>query len=229
MGWGNPSPSYAYSYTSGPPSAHRPSTSRTEVVHLTVAYVVLTFDVMLLLGGLYFFEGPVLLYAAIGASAALTGFVAHEMAHKVVAQMGGYWAEFRLSPFGLVLSVITASFGFLFAAPGATMIGGMGNVRDWGRTSLAGPTVNFAFALGLVAASVFLRTFTSLWFAAGVILFIAYINALFAAFNMIPVGPLDGAKVLRWNSTVWALAFVAFAAMTGLLAYFVYVAGLGAL
>ncbi len=225
MGWTSSSPAYRYSYTVGPPTVHRTSTSRTEVLHLSIAYLVLTFDIMLLLGGPYFFTGPVLVYLAIGASAALTGFVAHEMAHKVVAQMSGYWAEFRLSPFGLVLSVITAAVGFLFAAPGATMIGGMGSVRDWGRTSLAGPMTNFAFALAFTGAAAALTASVTLAYAAGTVLFIGFINTWFATFNMIPVGPLDGAKVFRWSRTTWAVCFVAFAALAGSLGYFVYVAG----
>lgn len=225
MSWTSPSPAYRYSYTVGPPTSYRTATSRTEILHLSIAYVVLTFDIMLLLGGPYFVTGPVLVYLAIGASAALTGFVAHEMAHKIVAQMSGYWAEFRLSPLGLILSVITAAIGFLFAAPGATMIGGMGSARDWGRTSLAGPMTNFAFALAFTGAAAALAATVSLDYAAGTVLFIGFINAWFATFNMIPLGPLDGAKVLRWSRSIWAGSFVVFAALAGVLAYFVYVAG----
>jgi len=224
MSWSTSAP--RYSYTVGQPPAYRASTSSTEILHLAVAYVVLTFDLLLILGWPYFYTHDVLLYTAIAASAALTGFIAHEMAHKIVAQSSGYWAEFRLSPLGLVTSVIiAAATGFLFAAPGATMIGGMGNLRDWGRTSLAGPAVNFVFSLGFLAASLVLGSYASLSYAASVLLFLAFINAWFAAFNMIPFGPLDGAKVWRWSHQIWVVAFVAFAVLAGALYYLIASSG----
>jgi Zn-dependent protease len=223
-----PYPSYAYSYTIGRPPAtvHRTSTSRTEIIHISIAYVVLTFDLVLLFGGPTFYDHPALELVVTAAAAALTGFVAHEMAHKISAQRGGYWAEFRLSPIGLVISVITALAGFLFAAPGATMIGGMANLRDWGRTSLAGPATNFVFALAFLAGAFATEGIAAWSFLPPTLLFLAFINAWFAAFNMIPIGPLDGAKVLRWSGPLWAACFVVFGALAGALYFFVYVIGL---
>jgi Zn-dependent protease len=37
------------------------------------------------------------------------------------------------------------------------------------------------------------------------ILQIALINAVLAGFNMVPILPLDGAKVFAWNKAVYAL------------------------
>ena len=211
-----------YTYTIGPPV--RPTagatTSSTEVLHITVAFLVLTFDFLLLFGGVAFYQAPLALAIATAAAAAFTGFVAHELAHKLSAESGGYWAEFRLSPLGLFVSVLTASFGFLFAAPGATRIGGMSNVRDWGRTALAGPATNFVFALAFLGGSFATSTDARFATLSTVLLFLAYINAWFAAFNMIPFGPLDGAKVFRWSKGVWAGTFVVFAAVAGTLFFF---------
>lgn len=208
-----------YHYTIGAPIRGNagPATSSTEVLHITVAFFVLTFDFLLLFGGVAFYQAPLLLAIATAAAAAFTGFVAHELAHKISAENGGYWAEFRLSPLGLFISVLTASFGFLFAAPGATRIGGMSNVRDWGRTALAGPATNFGFALAFLAGSFATSTDARLATVSTVLLFLAYINAWFAAFNMIPFGPLDGAKVFRWSKGIWAGSFVVFAAVAGVL------------
>ncbi|MGC2289041.1 MAG: site-2 protease family protein [Thermoplasmata archaeon] len=212
-----------YNYTVGArlPERRPLKTSPTEILHLVVAALVLTFDFAVLYGGLIIYsESQEIVLVATSAGATLTGFVAHEMAHKISAQRRGYWAEFRISPFGLIISIITATFHFLFAAPGATMIGGMARPEDWGRTSLAGPVTNFGFALGFLAAA-FLTTLTNA--SAGlfpVLLFLAFINSWFAAFNMIPFGPLDGAKVLRWNKSIWAASFATFAVLAGIL-YFV--------
>ena len=38
---------------------------------------------------------------------------------------------------------------------------------------------------------------------------------------MIPIGPLDGAKVWRWNKSVWVGSFIVFAAVAGVLLYLI--------
>ncbi len=225
---------YTYSVWSpaAPPLASKP-TSRTELVHITIAFLVLTLDLVIILSGRGFlYQGslagllaPVAVYyVLIAVAAALTGFIAHEMAHKLVARRLGYWAEFRMWPTGLFLSILTSVAGFLFAAPGATVVQGMDprDVRGWGETSLAGPVSNLLFAVGFYAGS--LATFRSELTVSGALLFLAWINTLFATFNLLPLGPLDGAKVLRWGSGRWAVAFagaVGFLAVN-YLAYFSY-------
>jgi Zn-dependent protease len=222
-----PYPQYRYSYTVGPrPSSQRPvSTSPIELRHLTIAALVLTVDFVLMFGGPAIYSATTeIAIIATSAAAAITAFVAHEMAHKVSAQRRGYWAEFRMSPTGLLVSLITAYFGFLFAAPGATMIGGMSTPSDWGRTSLAGPLTNFVFALLFLASSFGVAVlYPSETLFSGSLLFLAYINGWFGAFNMIPIGPLDGAKVFRWSKSVWVVSFLVFAALAGSLLYLFFV------
>lgn len=199
----------------GPPRpTRRLTTSRTELVHLAIAFFVLTIDIALIRGeipsgGSFGSVNPSVLLAGVGVSAvaALTGFVAHEMAHKVAAQRLGFWAEFRMSPVGLLFSLATALFGFLFALPGATVIGGMGDVREWGRTSVAGPLTNLVFGAGFLGASLLsapLLHSSALW---SDLTYIALVNGIFAAFNLLPFGPLDGRKVLRWRRSIWVAAF----------------------
>lgn len=209
-------PSYA------PPARHR--TSRTEVVHASIAFLVLTVDLVIILSGRGFLESgtvsslvsPVPVYfVLLAVAAALTGFIAHEMAHKFVARRLGYWAEFRMWPMGLLLSLITSAGGFLFAAPGATMVEGMDprNLRGWGQTGLAGPASNLVFATGFYAASLATFHVNTDW--SGALLFLAVINTLFATFNLLPFGLLDGAKVWRWGKGTWVAAFLVAAAFLG--------------
>lgn len=219
---------YTYSYTVGPTiSVQRPlTTSPTELRHLTIAAIVLTIDFILIYSGPTIYSAPVeAVYVGTAVAAALTAFLAHEMAHKVAAQRRGYWAEFRMSVIGLLVSLITAYIGFLFAAPGATMIGGMANPEDWGRTSLAGPSTNAVFGVAFLAASFGVgAAFPSEFVVIGALQFLAFINSWFGTFNMIPIGPLDGAKVMRWSKSVWIGAFLIFVALTvatGVVLYFV--------
>jgi len=213
-----------YYYTVWTPAAPPPPnrrTSRTELTHIAIAFVVLTVDLTIILSGHSFLVSgtvtsiiaPVPVYwVLIALAAALTGFIAHEMAHKFVARRLGYWAEFRMWPMGLVLSLITSVGGFLFAAPGATMVQGMDprDVRGWGRTGIAGPITNLLFASGFYAASVGAFLGHSNVFAP--LLFLAMINTLFATFNLLPFSLLDGAKVYRWGAGRWLVAFVLSAA-----------------
>jgi Zn-dependent protease len=199
-----------------PRPTFRLTTSWTEVSHLVIAFVVLTIDIALVRTQISVFQSPTGVAAGvpaflggldIAAVAALTGFVAHEMAHKVVAQRHGFWAEFRMSPAGLLFSLATALFGFLLALPGATVIGGMGDVREWGRTSVAGPAINLVFGGAFLASAYWVGQSVNapdLWAS---LMFLAFVNGVFAAFNLLPFGPLDGRKVLRWSRAVWTLAF----------------------
>ena len=204
-----------------PRERHRITTSPTEVMHLTIAFLVLTVDLALVEGFIRFGRlaggpGAVLFVEGLGiaALAALMGFVAHEMAHKIVAQRYGFWAEFRMSPVGLLLSLATAWAGFLLAMPGATVIGGMGNAREWGRTSLAGPALNLAEGAGVFAAAVGVYAILGSFDVWSILVLLAFFNGYFAAFNLLPFGPLDGKKVFRWSRPVWAVSFTISAAFT---------------
>ena len=226
-------PNYYYTWTPARPTATRITTSRTELVNIGIAYVVLTIDLILVLSGAgllygntgHFFTRVSLPLVLAAAAAALTGFLCHELSHKVVAQRLGYWAEFRMSPFGLLFSLFTASLGFLWAAPGATVVGGMSesNRVGWGRTSLAGPVSNVAFASIFYGAAVALYLGGSPYYFW--LLLLAWVNGWFATFNLIPAGPLDGAKVLRWSKPIWVTAFLLVGAFTAVLTLALYVYG----
>ena len=133
-----------------------------------------------------------------------SGFVLHELMHKFTAERYGYWAEFRMWVMGIVLALITSTLGFIFAAPGRDLHPG-NNVteRQNGIISLAGPATNVVIAfifllVGLVGTGI-----------VGDIGLIGFpVNLFLATFNMIPIMPLDGAKVFRWNKLIWAGVFI---------------------
>ncbi|HEV2166315.1 MAG TPA: hypothetical protein VGS23_04995, partial [Thermoplasmata archaeon] len=99
MSW-TPTGGYTIGYR--PTASNRLSTSRTELFHLVLASTVLSLDFALIrtsfLGrGVFGVPDPssILTWLPFGVAAALTGFVVHEIAHKVSAQRHGFWAEFR--------------------------------------------------------------------------------------------------------------------------------------
>ena len=81
----------------------------------------------------------------------VVSFLFHEFGHKFVAQKYGLWSEFRMWPLGLVLTLFTSLFGFLFASPGAVYITGQVNTESNAKISIAGPAVNIAMsAVGIL-------------------------------------------------------------------------------
>ncbi|MCU0632151.1 MAG: peptidase M50 [Methanolinea sp.] len=143
------------------------------------------------------------------------GFILHEMAHKFTAMKYGFWAEFRKDNLMLLVAVAMAALvGVVFAAPGATVIYGSSISREQnGKISAAGPAVNLIlcipFALLLLVSGMFSvpllsRNLLSLIGMVGL-----QVNAMIAAFNMLPVSVLDGKKVLAWNPGVFAVLIVA--------------------
>jgi Zn-dependent protease len=134
----------------------------------------------------------------------LTGsFLAHEIAHKVTAQRRGLWAEFRLTMWGAILTLISViSPLFKIISPGAVMISGSATREEMGKVSLAGPATNIL--LSVILFGLALPNPNSYQY----ILFLAaFLNGFMALFNLIPVGILDGFKIFSWDKKVWGLAF----------------------
>ncbi len=137
------------------------------------------------------------------AVAVVLSFVIHELMHKFVAQKYGAIAAFRVSFIGLAIALATSIFGFLFAAPGATVIYTSNfTKRQNGLVSLAGPLTNFVvFLCALFILYAVNPAATSyLYLSLSIILLISIVLAFF---NMLPIFPLDGSKVLAWNRPVY--------------------------
>lgn len=135
------------------------------------------------------------------------GFVGHELAHRYVARTYGYWAEFRLWPWGLAMAIVFALVSggrMIFAAPGAVHIlptsFGYGTSRkESGLISLSGPLANLLVApvfLPLTGFGGLLELIGSTGFR---------INLWLAAFNLLPFGMLDGRKVFSWSPMAWSV------------------------
>lgn len=144
--------------------------------------------------------------------AAGLGIVLHELAHRVVARRFGSEAHFIANDGMLVISVLVALSGFLFAAPGAVWHRGYLTKKQVGLIAAAGPATNMVLAILflLLIPVVKLLQIKFLFF---VVVYGYFINALLGIFNMIPYGPIDGAKIMDWDTK----AFIALAAVGGLL------------
>jgi Zn-dependent protease len=146
----------------------------------------------------------------------LVVFLSHEiLGHKFVAQHYGCDAEYKVWPLGLALGLITAFIGgFVIAAPGAVYISPYRKgfafrvstltKKQYAIISLAGPLINIS-----LAASLLLINFV---YPLSLFMTTASISFFLAFFNLLPIPPLDGSKIMSWNLKVWflvtAIAFV---------------------
>ena len=188
---------------------------------------ILSVDVSNELGitiALFLISMPVMLFA-VGPA-----FILHEIGHKIVAKKYGCWAEFRADPSGLKFGIIFVTLtGILFMAPGAVMVAGLVTRRQNGHIAIAGPLVNLTlFGLGIIFGGLILGLVGAEEYAnnqlgfisdgainlkamvGGVVYWWIFANLGLGFFNLIPFGPLDGAKVKDWNESVWLVTFIIF-------------------
>ncbi len=175
--------------------------SEKEIFDLTKAWIAISIAFGIIIAKDYnisLFSPEFSTYLLIAAFSVGIGFLLHELGHKFMAQKYKYWAEFRSYDGMLVIAVLIALFTpLIFIAPGAVMIHGYYMTKEKnGKISAAGPLINLALAF----------IFLALFFSGISNLFIYYgalINSLIALFNMIPLGPLDGKKIIKWSKPVY--------------------------
>jgi Zn-dependent protease len=144
------------------------------------------------------------------------GFLLHELMHRTVARSFTCHAEYKMWPLGLLLALALAfaSRGnLIFAAPGAVYIVPLARLlymsakelrRIYGLIALAGPMANLALALifyPLQGLSIhpFVDFTTMVGFR---------VNLWLAAFNLLPIPPLDGFNVVKWSPIMWGLVSI---------------------
>lgn len=198
---------------------------RSELIDLSLSLIVLVIAFSIVgRSGMPSMEAVLVSVLGVG-----TGFILHELAHKFVAQRYGYWAEYRASHGGLVFIILMALAGVIFAAPGAVMIARAPSDHYLGqskpqidgafleslrrkengeqlRIALAGPMTNIILAVlfFVLLISGVLNSAISMNAA----YFAFFINLNLAAFNLIPIGPLDGRKIFQSSPMVWAIVGV---------------------
>ncbi|MCX8201988.1 MAG: hypothetical protein N3H84_07810 [Candidatus Caldarchaeum sp.] len=188
----------AVSYSQRAPKT-RLLVGRNEALHLAAATAVVCLAGLGLIG---FRFSPTAAFAVLVAGFAAS-FIGHELAHKFVGTSRGLTAEFRLFPTGLFVTLLTTVLPVPFKVimPGGVVIRGLASVKTVGEIAVAGPLFNLIAAVVLFALGKLLNypAFET----------VASINAFLMFFNLLPIPPLDGEKVLAWGWKIWAVVFAA--------------------
>ena len=173
--------------------------SEREIKDLVKAWIIISLAFAIVLGGFKSFSNFVQMFL-ISSLTVGTGFLLHELAHKMIAQHYGCLAEFRAFNSGLIFALFMSLFGFIFAAPGAVMIGGLVDKEKNGKISLAGPLTN------IVLAGIFLIIATTSAESISKLANYGFlINSWLALFNLIPIGIFDGSKILNWDKKIYSI------------------------
>ena len=180
------------------------SFSKTEVFHIAIAIIVLSAAFSIIFRNSHLNPDPttnIMLIVGMSFILVVCSFLFHEFGHKFVAQRYNAWSEFRIFPAGLIMALMFSFFGFLFAAPGAVYIRGNIDKETNGKISIAGPGVNLVIAAIAIAVTFSMSSGTVIFV---IFQMLAWLNAFMGLFNLIPVLPFDGSKILAWNIPVYA-------------------------
>lgn len=185
---------------------------RSEVFDLLLSWAVLSFSFAIFMSSSLERLSLSIAYSSVGVGSA---FILHELAHRQVARVYGLEARYRAWYLGLLVTLAVALINaavrvpVLFAAPGAVVIYGY-----WGRVSPvaelrvaeSGPLTNIAVGIAVWVA---LLTTPPTPVLRDLLYYVMRINSWIAFFNLLPLPPLDGFKILKRSPIEWLVMFVA--------------------
>ncbi len=135
----------------------------------------------------------------------ILGFVVHELAHRTVGANYGFKTEFVAFTPGLLITFLTGFIpGIAILTPGyvkTTIYSYNFDRKAFINSVAAGPESNIAISIiSLILYYIIHQP---------ILIGIAQINAWIAFFNLIPVPPLDGSKIMRGAFNRWIIDFAA--------------------
>ncbi len=179
--------------------------------------------IMLAFGSSYLIRGEIEVFAIVGIAAFLAS-IPHELAHKYSAVRLGCYARYILSPVGLLITLVSAIpyLPIRFLMPGYVVVSSpyydpIINKRVNGIVSYAGPLVNIVLgAISILAYHFLLPWLIHVYGLSYSIVVLAWfliintqINGWVAVFNLLPIPPLDGSKIITWKPFIWVIMIVA--------------------
>ena len=157
---------------------------------IDIGYVIITgFFIVEVAAGVSIYDDTLMVGTIL-----IGSLIVHELAHKAIGLGFGKPATFSAFYIpNLVFIVVAYLSGLILMLPGGVKYPRITNRVD-GIVAAAGPVSNIV--LSLVFATLSSQYPVISYFG-------ATLNLVLAGLNMIPFGPLDGAKVIRWDKAVY--------------------------
>lgn len=212
--------------TEDSPSIHTSEEVRDIIISAVVLGVAFT---IAFLGGperfLFILQPSFILYFIPTTLLALLSIVAKEVSQKNAARALESHAFYDIWTPGIILSILSSFLGFVIAAVGGIKVAteyteryGRWTInltpKQMGIIATLGPIVYMGISLGFVMLSPLSPTIAS---GKNVFLLAANMNITLALFSMIPIDPLDGEKILRWNFLIWFFLILMGFAVVGMI------------
>ncbi|MCX8193266.1 MAG: hypothetical protein N3G77_05600 [Nitrososphaeria archaeon] len=139
----------------------------------------------------------------------ILSYLLHELAHRIVARRNNVKAYFKLDPIGSLLTLVSAipMLPIKFISPGAVVLSTPTSLRVIGSVAFWGPATNLILSISLYILSLLSKTLLLPTIYSTILIILAKFNAFIAFFNLIPFGPLDGLKIIKWSITRWVVIF----------------------
>ncbi len=139
-----------------------------------------------------------------GILSSLMAFALNYLSTNFVANRYGIRVNYTLYMSGIIVALITSIFGFIISLPGSTGLITSGNKDIDGKIAISDPLANMTAGLGISGY---------LFFTSGplklVLLILSSSNLLVAALSSLPIPPLVGFTILKWNFYIY-LIFLSF-------------------
>jgi Zn-dependent protease len=132
----------------------------------------------------------------------IVGMILHESAHKYAGRRNGCASMYVATAWGVLVTLASGFFPIKLLIPGFTSLMCFGRVSREGEFEISswGPLTNIALAIVTVMLiyagihSIFLQGFL-------------VINVWLAVFNLLPIPPLDGWKMMKIDPVKWGVMF----------------------
>ncbi|MEB3755424.1 MAG: hypothetical protein GSR79_00980 [Desulfurococcales archaeon] len=133
----------------------------------------------------------------------IIGMIIHESAHKYAGRRNGCVSMYVATAWGVLVTIVSGFFPIKLLIPGFTSLMCFGRVSKEGEFEISswGPLTNIALAI--IAIVVYYIGIHSLFIQGFLV-----INVWLAVFNLLPIPPLDGWKMMKINPLKWGIMFV---------------------
>jgi Zn-dependent protease len=146
---------------------------------------------------LYFYMSPIFI-------GIIVGFISHEYMHRYLSRKYHMASRYTANVLGVLITLISSILPIKLLMPGYVKTWTLGPVSRKGLlySVAGGPITNIVIAIALYIVSFGFPLYSAF------LKDIGWVNAYISTFNLIPIPPLDGEKILRLDIALWVFLFI---------------------